>query len=229
LAQKEISTEPSTHLRYEDIARALARYGFRARGGFHPDDNDNVSGATIILIGNAGPDMWRAFREIRKTDEALTLDTWTHRILDPLGIELGARVIYPFDGPPYAPFQRWAVLAESVFSSPIGMSLHGEYGLWHAYRGAFVFTTKIPLPTRDSLLHPCLSCTEQPCLSTCPVHAFSKNKYDVDACANQLRRAEGDDCRTLGCRARRSCPVGVRFQYEPEQAAFHMAAFLKAR
>ncbi len=33
----------------------------------------------------------------------------------------------------------------------------------------------------------------------------------------------------LGCRARRACPVGREYFYDPEQAAFHMRAFLDAR
>jgi hypothetical protein len=33
----------------------------------------------------------------------------------------------------------------------------------------------------------------------------------------------------LGCRARRACPVGRGYHYDPKQAAFHMRAFLDAR
>ena len=142
MTQNKISGEPTPSLQYEDIAQALTQNGFLARGGFHPDVDDGVSGSTVILIGNAGPDMWNAFRAIQQSDKTLTLDSWTRRILDPLSRDLGAQVIYPFDGPPHAPFLRWAAKAEPVFSSPIGMTIHTEYGLWHAYRGAFVFKDK---------------------------------------------------------------------------------------
>jgi len=229
LAQIENSGDTSIPLCYAEIALTLSQNGFLARGGFHPGVDDGVSGATVILVGNAGPEMWREYHKTRQTAGALTLDGWTRRILDSLSCDLGARVIYPFDGPPHAPFQRWAAMAEPVFSSPIGMTIHTQYGLWHAYRGAFLFENKVALPQRNDPVQPCLSCADQPCLSACPVHAFSKDRYDVDACADQLRRAEGFDCKSLGCRARRSCPVGVKYQYQPAQAAFHMAAFLKAR
>ena len=32
----------------------------------------------------------------------------------------------------------------------------------------------------------------------------------------------------LGCSARRACPVGVAYRYEPTQARFHMEAFRQA-
>jgi hypothetical protein len=44
-----------------------------------------------------------------------------------------------------------------------------------------------------------------------------------------LETKEGEDCMTLGCRARRACPVGREFTYVPDQAGFHMRAFLDAR
>ena len=40
---------------------------------------------------------------------------------------------------------------------------------------------------------------------------------------------EGEDCMTHACRARRSCPVGRAYRYQPAQASFHMSAFLRNR
>jgi hypothetical protein len=36
-------------------------------------------------------------------------------------------------------------------------------------------------------------------------------------------------CRQLGCESRRACPVGKAFTYVPEQAKFHMDAFVRSR
>src|SRR5690606_16718138 len=125
---------------------------------------------------------------------------------------------------------RWAQRAEPVFPSPVGMLIHPEHGLWHAYRCAFAFAGELEgVPERRAVSSPCESCAEKPCLSTCPVGAFDGSAYDVPACAGHLRRPEGADCMGLGCRARRACPVGRAATYLPEQAAFHMAAFLEAR
>ena len=39
----------------------------------------------------------------------------------------------------------------------------------------------------------------------------------------------GADCRTGSCRARRACPIGREHTYAPDQAAFHMAAFIRVQ
>ncbi|MBT5110456.1 MAG: 4Fe-4S dicluster domain-containing protein [Rhodospirillaceae bacterium] len=214
---------------YDDIAAALAPHGFMARGGFHPTGGDNISGETVLIIGNAGPAMWRRFSRTDGPDAPDALDAWTRRILDPVAAAFGARALYPFDGPPYAPFLKWAAKAEPVFASPVGMTIHPEYGLWHAYRGAFIFAEKLELPSPVEHASPCLDCADQPCLSTCPVDAFKTDRYDVESCATHLRNPAGADCMAQGCRARRACPVGQDFRYAPDQAAFHMGAFLKNR
>jgi ferredoxin len=216
---------------YQDIAKALALQGFLARGGFHPtapdDAPDDAPGQTILIVGNAGPAMWRAFSKAREEGGPTTLDVWTQRILGPVAATFGARAIYPFDGPPYAPFMRWAMKAEPVHPSPINMTIHPEYGLWHAYRGAFVINERLALPALQTNRSPCLDCADRPCLSACPVDAFSTATYEVDACAVHVRDPAGADCQSQGCRARRACPIGQDFLYAPDQAAFHMAAFLK--
>jgi hypothetical protein len=61
------------------------------------------------------------------------------------------------------------------------------------------------------------------------VGAFTTAGYDVAACAAHVAAAAGADCLDLGCRARRACPVAPSGHYRPEQARFHMEAFLAAR
>lgn len=146
-----------------------------------------------------------------------------------LARDFGARAILPFDGPPYVPFQRWAQRAEPVAPSPVGILIHPDYGLWHAYRGALAFPEALELPPADPRPRPCDTCSGRPCLTTCPVDAFTRAGYDVPACAGHLRGAAGADCVTGGCLARRACPVGGAWAYAPGQAEFHMRAFLRAR
>jgi hypothetical protein len=216
---------------YETIATGLRGLGLIARGGFHPEAADGVPGNPVVLvmIGNAGPAMWPVFARER-TPGPDAMNRWSRRHIDAVAAQLGARALYPFDGPPWYPFQRWAQRAEPVFPSPIGMLIHAEHGLWHAYRGALAFDCAIEgLPEQGDVTSPCESCADKPCLSTCPVAAFDGRAYDVPTCAAHLRRPEGADCLDLGCRARRACPVGRDAIYLPEQAAFHMAAFLGSR
>lgn len=217
-----------------DITRALAAHGLLARGGFHPaaaDGLPELSGGgptrTLVLAGNAGPAMWRHFSASAEFGDgaADALDRWTRRVLAEVAAGLGAMALFPFGGPPYLPFQRWAMRAEPVHPSPIGMLIHPEYGLWHAYRGALAWPERLELPARVEAASPCDACAGRPCLSTCPVGAFAGQGYDVPACARHLDTPAGADCMALGCRARRACPVGQGYRYAPAQAEFHMIPF----
>jgi hypothetical protein len=221
-------TEPI--VTYEALTDFFAGYGLIPRGGFHPEAEDEVPGnvATLILVGNAGPDMWDEFTQM-PFDLPNALDHWSKCAIDAVASNVGAEALYPFGGPPFLPFQRWAQKAEPVHTSPLGILIHPEYGLWHAYRGALAFTESIELPPRDERPKPCETCVDKPCLSTCPVGAFSEDGYDVPVCAGHLKMDAGSDCVSFGCRARRHCPVGRDYTYAPQQAGFHMRAFLKAQ
>lgn len=181
--------------------------------------------ATLVLIGNAGARMWRAFCAARDPGRDL-LDEWSVQVIGELADALGARALFPFDRPPL-PFLRWAQRAEGCRPSPLGMSIHPVYGLWHGYRGALAFAEHIALPRTADGAHPCESCADKPCLSACPVHAFSARGYDVAACTGHLV-ARGDACMAGGCLARRACPIGRDYRYAPAQARFHMRHFLRA-
>lgn len=219
-----------TEVTVEVIREALEPHGLILRGGFHPlpDDNAPSGAATLLLVGNAGPSMWRAFEAARPGGRD-PLNRWTRRVVATIAERFDATAIYPFEGPPYAPFFSWAKRAEPVHASPLGMMIHPEYGLWHAWRGALAFTDRLMLPATRSAPSPCVACMAKPCLVACPANAFREGAYDVPACANHLRTANGTDCVAEGCRARRACPIGNEFVYELAQAEFHMKAFLRDR
>ena len=216
---------------YDALAARVRPYGLVLRGGFDAAAGDGAPAGTetVILIGNAGPALWQAMAgEMRPEPDPM--NTWTRRTLDPIAAEVGAAALYPFGDPPYYPFQRWAQRAEAVHPSPLGILIHPDYGLWHAYRAAFCFPHRVEVPPVAATPSPCEACAERPCLSGCPVGAFSKEGgYDVPACAGHLRTAAGADCLQGGCLARRACPVGQDYRYLDRQSAFHMKAFLAAR
>ncbi len=222
---------------FKDIEDALAGTGLIVRGGFHPsgEERDDIPGAaeTVVLIGNAGPAMWRAFAAATtpeaRSGDAHPLDGWTRRVLTEVASALGAKALFPFTGPPYLPFQRWALRAGGVHVSPIGPLIHPEYGLWHAYRGALAFEQRLGLPAPPTDSSPCESCADKPCLRACPVAALTPGDYDVPACVAHISSADGEDCLGGGCLARRACPVGRDYAQEPEQARFHMTKFLIAQ
>jgi hypothetical protein len=218
----------------EGLAADLRACGLMLRGGFHPAPADGVPSlagdrraATVLLVGNAGRDLWPAFRAASEFGSGPeSLNRWTRRILDRIADGIGAVALYPFEGPPYLPFQRWAQRADAVHPSPVGMLIHPDFGLWHAYRGALVLDRALDLPRADRRPSPCETCRDRPCLTACPVDAFGADGYDVAACAGHVGGPAGTACRTRGCRARRACPVGRGCSYLPAHAAFHMAAFL---
>jgi hypothetical protein len=192
---------------------------------------DTVS--KLVLIGNVGIAMWRAFEPFIDGDPN-PLDRWTRRTVEPLAERAGVQAIYPFDRPA-PPIQRWAMRAEPLRPSPLGILIHPQYGLWHAYRAVLVLSDDVEseheapeLEREETLAHPCDSCVEKPCLNTCPVGAFSPGGYDVAACAEYLAGTEGGSCLRVGCKARNACPVGREWRYGDAQTAFHMAAFSRA-
>ncbi|MDJ0771696.1 MAG: hypothetical protein QNJ12_23115 [Ilumatobacter sp.] len=217
---------------YEDIAAAVESIGMIARGGFSPAPDDGVPPLadgrptrTVIVIGNVGGAMWPHFRR-GESPGADPLDRWTREQLRPVAARFDATYVHPSDEP-YQPFQRWAQRAADVWQSPIGLLVHRRFGLWHAYRGAFLLAEPVDgVPTPAGGESPCVDCDGQPCLSTCPVGAFTDAGYDTVACADHVRSDRQPDCLAEGCAARRACPIGGDGRYGPDQMAFHMRAFV---
>ncbi|MEO1191289.1 MAG: ferredoxin [Pseudomonadota bacterium] len=220
--------------RFADLAAAVQAEGLTPRGALMLDDRDrndaDLPGEArwLLLLGGVGGSLWPSFSlSPELADEARDpLDRWSLRIISGLAEDLGGWALFPFGGPPYRPFLRWARAAERLESSPIGMLIHPHHGLWHAYRGALAFTAApadwqpaTPTP------RPCETCADSPCLSACPVEAFSAAGYDVARCRAHLATPEGRDCMEGGCLARRACPVAPGLAYAGPQAAFHMRAF----
>lgn len=215
----------------------LAERGLMLRGGFHfdageeaPPGPDGGRARSLLLVGNAGPGMWREFSAWldRQPDiMADPLDTWSAEVIDVIAARVGARAVYPSQRP-WQPFQQWAMRAEGLRASPMGVLVHPEYGPWHAWRAALLFADEVPIQAPEKLSHPCDGCVEQPCLTSCPVNAFSDSGFDVARCSGHAGSAAGHACREAGCLARNACPVGADMRYGAAQQAFHMAAFLSA-
>ncbi|WP_420347450.1 ferredoxin [Pelagibius sp.] len=221
-----------------EIAAAAGAVGLHLRGAFIavPDDAvppqpDGRPSRSLVLLGNLGGSLWPDFAAGPEFADGRPdpMNRWSLRVAAALAERFGGLALFPFGGPPYLPFLRWAQKAEGLKPSPLGMLIHPVYGLWHAYRGALALPETLALPHERPAAHPCDTCAEKPCLSACPVDAFSESGCDVPACVGHLRVAAGDDCLTGGCLARRACPVGSEYLYAPPQAAFHMQAFVAAQ
>ncbi|MEL6682242.1 MAG: ferredoxin [Pseudomonadota bacterium] len=205
------------------LLEALKAVGLQNMGTCRVEPNDGLVGQTIMLIGPDEPRFWDIFTasEHYNDGEPNPLDRWSVAVLDSIAKAANGHAIYPFGGPPYHPFHSWALRSGQSWSSPIGFLVHRTAGLFASYRGALL----LPWETQGRLMtSPCMTCTDQPCRSACPVDAFSDG-YAVDTCKSYLHSPEGQNCMTQGCAARRACPVGQGLR-QPAQAAFHMEAFL---
>jgi ferredoxin len=217
----------------EEIAVALEPHGILIRGvvnfgsGEGPSLSDGTLAKSIVLLGNVGGSIWPAFTEWREHhDGPDPLDTWSKALIRPLAEQLGATAYFPSD-PPWQPFQQWAMKAEGLKPSPLGILIHPEFGLWHGYRGALGFPFAVEM-SEEEADHPCESCTEKPCLSSCPVNAVSLSGFDIPRCRTYLGSDAGEaTCMISGCAARNACPVGARYRYPREQLRFHMEALMR--
>jgi len=210
----------------ETIRSRIAEHGLSYRGAFHP-----AAGETLILVGFIGSENWPTFAASPEAGDGQPdpLDRWSTRVITEVAGSLGATPLFPFGGPPFLPFQGWAQQAEPVHPSPLGILIHPDWGLWHAYRGALAFAEVIDLPEPYRRPSPCESCLDKPCLSACPVDAFTSAGFDVSACVGHISKPGGADCVRIGCRARRACPIGPQYRHVPDQAEFHQRAFMGAQ
>lgn len=189
----------------------------------------------LLLVGNRGSSYWPIFSQSAEYHDgkADPLDRWSKRIAESTCLEHPQyRPLYPSDGPPFLPFQHWAMAAESIQPSPLGLLIHPEYGLWFSFRFALLFNREddpVGALSRAPAGSPCESCATQPCLQTCPVNAFTSEGYDYRSCADYLKNNPSADCHELGCQARNACPAGIDYRYDAAQHRFHLKAFLSAR
>ncbi|MEE9334565.1 MAG: hypothetical protein V3U65_10790 [Granulosicoccaceae bacterium] len=224
----------------ETISSLAATHGLSLRGGFAVSNDDRVptpeSGAvaqSLVLFGNTGSAIWPTFSSCPEIKDGLDnpLDRWSKRIGDDLAAQLGGVAYYPFAGPPHQPFISWAQKAEALRPSKLGMLLHPEFGLWHAYRFALALPYDLFDKQTNNLQqrHACDTCKDQPCYSACPVEAFVNGHYDVNRCVRYLDANPQGTCNHSGCMARMSCVEAEQHRYLQPHAEFHINQFLKAR
>lgn len=190
-------------------------------GAFHPEPHEEL-GQTLVLLGPDEPAFWNTLKRSPEWSDANPVDNWSKRVIGQWAGDIGARALFPFGGPPYHPFIDWAKRTGRIHSSPAGLLVHDEAGLFVSFRGALALSERIEIP--PAAPSPCDCCKGQPCRTACPVDALKGDRYDVPACKGFLRG--GGDCLNAGCRARLACPVSQAWGRKAEQSAYHMRHFL---
>lgn len=219
----------------ETIRAALEPYGLFLRGSvnFAPGEaaprlDSGEPAASVVLIGNIGGSIWEPFSGWRAGEAdrggADPLDEWSKQVIRPVAESVGATTYFPSD-PPWQPFQQWAMRAEGLKASPLGILIHPRFGLWHGYRGALGFDRALPRTGSVATDHPCYDCPGKPCISACPVDALGTGLFNVGRCRTYLKAEAGAaSCLVDGCLSRDACPIGGDYRYPVEQLRFHMAA-----
>ena len=198
-----------------------------ATGEAAPALRNGQPAKSVVLLGNIGGSLWPAFERWRTAEDQGAdnpLDRWSQAVIEPMAQMFDATAYFPSD-PPYQPFQQWAMRAEGLRASPLGILIHPDYGLWHGYRGALGFDRILPAAPLPENSHPCDRCIGKPCISACPADAISAWDFRVTACRSHLATRQGQSgCMSAGCVSRNACPIGAEYRYPPEQLRFHMAA-----
>jgi hypothetical protein len=168
-----------------------------------------MSGARgLVVVGSAGPSLWRQFREHMNVDrarwdEAHPLDRFVVGILARADAALASadvgfrRFEAAFHAAPRLDFVAMAQMVGLGSPGPFGMLIHAEHGAWWALRGAWLVDAEVDPP----LDHP------PPCVG-CPA-----------PCIGGWANAAGVPQATPEARAR--CVVGQPSRYDEQQIAYH--------
>lgn len=208
-------------------ARALKVTGCLSLG---PKDRLAERFVTLLLLSPSPNGFWDVFtgspeyQDHAQNGTPDPMDRWSRRVIGTWACDLGGKAVFPFGGPPYRPFLRWAEDSGRVWPSPTGPLVQDALGLMISYRGALALPFVLPSPAPLDA-SPCDTCATRPCVSACPVGALSASRpYDVPACKAHLRGDSGAACLS-GCLVRKACPASAGAQRVDAHSAYHMDIF----
>ncbi|QID16918.1 hypothetical protein G3580_04250 [Nitrogeniibacter mangrovi] len=181
-----------------------------------PRRDDGAAHAQLILIGNAGPTLWRAVQAARPASEHPIDDFSRAAVARWLAAQAGGASrhwLYPGDSP--VGLQSLGALFGWHHPSPFMVGIQPDWGTWFAYRVAVLADTALPPTPPRQPRSPCADCSAQPCRSACPAGAMAGETFSLPACVDWRLRA-GSSCAET-CLARLACPVGTAHRYDEGQ------------
>jgi hypothetical protein len=176
---------------------------------------------SLVLIGHGGRRLWPALTAIGlKTADPVDhfSRVMTQRFIDDfLG---GPPVLMLYPTAYNIPLQRLGALAGWHHPSPLGLGINGTYGLWFAYRAAFLTTQPLPSIREPITPSPCDTCQDKPCIKACPAQAVrGVGQFKVSTCVD-FRLQEKSVCQDR-CLSRLACPVAPEHRYGSDQLSYH--------
>ncbi|MEM8859435.1 MAG: hypothetical protein AAGD96_13995 [Chloroflexota bacterium] len=170
----------------------------------------------LVLLGNGGQLFWEALDRygwpLENPVDSFSLHL-TQNLLESFSKPADSSLILYPQQSHMIPLQQLGSLAGWGTPSPIGNSIHPQFGLWFAFRAAFLTTVKLPVTHVNVEQSPCETCRKKPCQTACPVNAVKGNseQFELYQCIDH-RVKEGSSCRSK-CLARLACPVGREHRY----------------
>jgi epoxyqueuosine reductase len=175
----------------------------------------------LVLVGHGGRRMWEALRAwgMETADPVDYYSTkLTQQFIRDYLDDANYLELYPHSEY-LIPLQQLGEAAGWSYPSPLGSGISPVFGVWFAYRAAFLVDADLPLIQEEPAPSPCESCIEKPCIQTCPVSAVQPGAFDVEGCV-QHRLASDSPCADR-CLARLACPYFPEHRYTLPQIRYH--------
>ncbi len=177
----------------------------------------------LVLLGHGGRRLWQVLHQINPgLSGPDPIDRFSQaqvaRFVTDYLDGADYRLLYPGDTP--VPLGRLGELAGWCRPSPLGLGIHPTFGLWFAYRAAFLIAAPLPSVVTSPEPVPCATCHDRPCIAACPAGAvFAPAGFDVAACST-FRLQPASPCAGR-CLARLACPAAPEHRYGDDQIAYH--------
>lgn len=175
----------------------------------------------LVLFGHGGRRLWDALQArgmngpdpIDHYSITCARDFIRHALGDPPVYRL-----YP-EAPHLVPLQQLGAAAGWSAPSPLGSGIHPVYGVWFAYRAAFLVDADLPLLSDPPAPDRCAACGAKPCIAACPPGAVQVTAVDIERCARHRLRPSSP-CADR-CLARLACPYFPEHRYSEAQLQYH--------
>ncbi len=197
----------------EEITSALTS------GGITLDQNQS-----LCVIGHGGKTLWTHLpKPVWEADHPVDNFVLRHvnRLNETVFKDSTLKILYP--SPEHQiPLQKIGRFLNIGRPSLLGLDINSGFGVWFAYRAAFLTNAKVPEKFWTEFRSPCDTCDDKPCRAVCPSGAVgvAPEKFNLSACA-VYRFSENSKCGDR-CLSRMNCSYKPEHQYPLEQQQYHM-------
>ena len=183
---------------------------------------------SLVMLGHGGKQLWESMSaEDWATPNPIDsysqgkAEAFINTFLD------GAKSLPLFPNGFLIPLQQLGNYVGWSHASPLGLGISSEFGVWFAYRAAFLTTAVLPEIRTPLQPSPCVTCLDKPCLTSCPGKATQPPDipFNVEACATH--RLKPKSTCSDRCLARMACPIAPEHQYTLPQIQYHYGLSLE--